>query len=265
MPPLFTPAEAAPRLKALAEAWQGNTANEKAVFQMWWIAFCEVLGVPGPATPPTDDDRFELAILTVERDGHESTNYIDYWKAGHAAVEAKASEAGRSNEQLLVKAFGQVRNYAANIGTLPPYLMVVDVPKTAIVWDRWSGNFGGFAAGKRIALPHASTSAPTTSRCWSVIVIPPFCDAIQGARPQAVSRGDRRHSSPVLVANTRTHITTRPGTGRPLPDALRLLPWPRSSIILPKGALEADTDKAALSWMRVREHVTQECWVALAD
>jgi hypothetical protein len=152
MPPLFSPAEAAPRLKALAEAWQGNTANEKAVFQMWWIAFCEALGVPGPATPPTDDDRFELAILTVERDGRESTNYIDYWKAGHAAVEAKASEAGRSNEQLLIKAFGQVRNYAANIGALPPYLMVVDVPKTAIVWDKWSGNFGGFAAGKRMAL-----------------------------------------------------------------------------------------------------------------
>lgn len=152
MPPLFSAAEAAPRLKALAAAWEGNTANERAVFQPWWIAFCEALGVPGPATPPTDDDRFELSIPTIERDGRESTNYIDYWKAGHAAVEAKASEPGRSNEQLLIKAFGQVRNYAAYIGAQPPYLIVIDVPKTLIVWDRWSGNFGGFAAGKRVAL-----------------------------------------------------------------------------------------------------------------
>jgi hypothetical protein len=139
-------------VKALAAAWEGNTANEKAVFEMWWIAFSEALGVPGPATPPTGDDRFELSIPTIERDGRESTNYIDYWKAGHAAVEAKASEPGRSNEQLLIKAFGQVRNYAAYIGAQPPYLIVVDVPKTLIVWDRWSGNFGGFAAGKRVAL-----------------------------------------------------------------------------------------------------------------
>jgi hypothetical protein len=71
MPPLFSPAEAAPRLKALAEAWQGSTANEKAVFQMWWIAVCEALGVPGPATPPSDDDRFELSISMIDREAPE--------------------------------------------------------------------------------------------------------------------------------------------------------------------------------------------------
>lgn len=186
MPPTISPAEAAPRLKALAEAWQGNTANEKAVFQMWWIAFCEALGVPGPATPPTDDDRFELAILTVERDGRESTNYIDYWKAGHAAVEAKASEPGRSNEQLLVKAFGQVRNYAANTGTVPPYLMVVDVPKTIIVWDKWSGNFGGFAAGRRMALATLHERLDDIALLQDILTRPDVRDP--RGRAQAVSK-----------------------------------------------------------------------------
>lgn len=106
MPPLFAAAEAAPRLKALAEAWDGNTANERAVFQTWMIRFCEAIGVDPPPSPPTDQHRFELPVAMMDRDGRESTNYIDYWKAGHAAVEAKASEPGRSNEQLLIKAFG---------------------------------------------------------------------------------------------------------------------------------------------------------------
>ncbi|MGH7621105.1 MAG: DNA methyltransferase, partial [Gemmatimonadaceae bacterium] len=41
----------------------------------------------------------------------------------------------------------------ANVsGDPPPYLMVLDVPRTLIVWDRWNGAYGDFAAGRRIAL-----------------------------------------------------------------------------------------------------------------
>jgi hypothetical protein len=37
--------------------------------------------------------------------------------------------------------------------TLPPYILVLDVGRTLLVWDRWQGGFGGFGAGKRIDLP----------------------------------------------------------------------------------------------------------------
>ncbi len=156
---LPAPSEAAPRLKALAERWAGNTVNEKGSFQTWFLDLCDALGVPKPL-PPTDEHRFELPVKVVERDGSLTTNFVDFWKTGHVAVEAKASKGATTTEVttpkgdlFLRKAFGQVRTYVAHVpGTPPPYLMVVDVPKTLIVWDRWSGQYGDFGAGRRIGL-----------------------------------------------------------------------------------------------------------------
>jgi hypothetical protein len=153
-PEPFSPADASARLRQLAESWATTTINERASFQTWLIRFCEALGVE-PPDPPTDDYRFELPVRMVDREGRESTNFIDCWKTGHFAMEAKASGAGAGarNDALLRRAFGQVRNYVAHAsGTVPPYLMVVDVPSTLIVWDRWSGAYGDYAAGRRIAL-----------------------------------------------------------------------------------------------------------------
>jgi len=152
MPDLPSPADAAPHLRQLAESWRETHANERASFQPWMIRFCEALGV-SPPDQPTDDYRFELPVRVVDRDGNTTTNFIDCWKAGHFALEAKASDEGKRTDALLRKAFGQVRTYVAHVsGNPPPYLMVVDVPRTLIVWDRWSGAYGDFAAGKPIAL-----------------------------------------------------------------------------------------------------------------
>ena len=141
----------AERLRALARAWADTSVNERASFQTWMLRFCEALGVPTPE-PPTDDYRFELPVRVVDREGRESTNFIDCWKKDHFALEAKAIGDERA-DPLLRKAFGQVRNYVAHVsGNPPPYLMVVDVARTLIVWDRWSGAYGDFAAGRRIAL-----------------------------------------------------------------------------------------------------------------
>jgi hypothetical protein len=148
---------AAQRLKQLAHDWKDVTANERSVFQAWLVRFCEALGV-SPPVPPTDRYRFELPVHIIDREGRESVNYIDCWKAGHFALEAKASGAGSAplgerDDTLLRKAFGQVRNYVAHVsGDAPPYLMVVDVPRLLIVWDRWSGAYGDYAAGRRIPL-----------------------------------------------------------------------------------------------------------------
>ncbi|HET7563992.1 MAG TPA: type IIL restriction-modification enzyme MmeI, partial [Gemmatimonadaceae bacterium] len=152
-PPLSLPDTSA-RLRQLSESWATTHINERGSFQTWLIRFCEALGVE-PPDPPTDDYRFELPVKMVDREGRESTNFIDCWKADHFAMEAKASGADDVThaDSLLRKAFGQVRNYVAHVsGTPPPYLMVVDVPRTLIVWDRWSGAYGDFAAGRRIPL-----------------------------------------------------------------------------------------------------------------
>lgn len=152
LPVVTTPSAAAPRLRALAERWSGVDANERAAFQTWFLQFCEALGVPAPSTP-TDDYRFELPVRVVDREGELATNFIDAWHAGHFAMEAKMSDPARNNDALLRKAFGQVRNYVSHVsGTPPPYLMVVDVPRTLMLWDRWSGSYGDFGAGRRIAL-----------------------------------------------------------------------------------------------------------------
>jgi hypothetical protein len=131
-------------LQALAERWAANTASERAGFQSWMLEFLEALGAERPL-PPTPEHQFELPVRVVDREGRESVNFIDYWKAGHVAVEAKAlgGSTDTADDRGLRKAFGQVRNYVAHVpGTLPPYLMVVDVARTAIVWDRWSGAYG---------------------------------------------------------------------------------------------------------------------------
>ena len=108
MPPpdRATPAAAAPRLQALAEAWGGASVSERSAFQTWMLAFCDALGVPGP-DPPSPGHQFELPVSVVERDGRETTNFIDYWKAGHCALEAKATGVPETNDQPLRKAFGQ--------------------------------------------------------------------------------------------------------------------------------------------------------------
>ncbi|MDO8500790.1 MAG: hypothetical protein Q7S20_03015 [Gemmatimonadaceae bacterium] len=146
------PREAASRLAGLAQDWAETSVNERASFQTWMLRFCDALGVEKP-DPPTNDYRFELPVSVVDREGRESINYIDCWKAGYFALEAKSSGEGPRNDSLLRKAFGQVRNYVAHVsGDPPPYLMVLDVSRTLIVWDRWSGAYGDFAAGRRIAL-----------------------------------------------------------------------------------------------------------------
>ena len=145
------PVDSPRRLRELAERWRDPQGSEIAIFQPWFIGLCDALGVAPPG--PSLDYCFELVVDAVDREGRESPNRIDCWKAGHFAIEAKATGSEGSNDRALRKAWGQLRNYISHVpGDAPPYLMVVDVPRTLIVWDRWSGQYGDFAAGRRISL-----------------------------------------------------------------------------------------------------------------
>lgn len=177
--------ETARKLQALAERWAPNSANERAAFQSWMLDFLEALGAERPL-PPTPDHQFELPVRVVDREGRESLNFVDYWKDGHVAVEAKAF-GGAADDLGLRRAFGQVRNYVAHVpGTPPPYLMVVDVARTAIVWDRWSGAYGDFAAGRRIPLATVH-ERPDDIRLLQDILIQPSVRDPRG-RAQAVTK-----------------------------------------------------------------------------
>ncbi len=150
-------AEIQTNLQALAARWVDAAPGERANLQLYVMELCHALMVPAPGFRGSGYE-FELAISAITVEGTESSNFVDCWKAGHFALEGKDDDASRkgkaSNDTLLRKAYGQVRNYVHHVSgeVPPPYLMVLDVGKTLVVWDRWSGTYGGFQAGHRIDL-----------------------------------------------------------------------------------------------------------------
>lgn len=139
-------------LQQLAERWSGARAAERANAQSYLKELCRALAIEEPR-PAGSGYEFEMAVRAVSRDGAEVTNFIDLFKQGCFALEAKDEEEGASSDRLLRKAFGQVRNYANALpGERPPYILVMDVAKVLIIWDRWSGDYGGFNAGRRVDL-----------------------------------------------------------------------------------------------------------------
>lgn len=141
------------KLRALADRWAAAKAAERANAQSYVIELCDALGVE-PPRPAGSGYEFEFPIKLTARDGSETQGFVDCYKERHFVLEAKDYEEGRSNDMLLRRAYGQARMYAAHdpSGMQPPYLLVLDVGKTMLVWDRWAGTFGGYAAARRIDL-----------------------------------------------------------------------------------------------------------------
>ena len=150
-------AEIASNLQHLAARWADARAGERANLQLYLVELCEALLLARPGHRGSGYE-FELAVDAISVEGKEAANFVDCWKAGHFALEGKDDAVSRkgtaSNEALLRRAYGQVRNYVHHVpgAAPPPYLMVLDVAKTLIVWDRWAGTYGGFEAGRRIDL-----------------------------------------------------------------------------------------------------------------
>lgn len=147
------------KLRELATRWTDVGAAERANYSLYLIELCEAIGVERPR-PAAQGGRtaegiayqFEFPVQTTTRDGVVSTNFIDLYKSECFALEAKHAAEGASTTTLLTKAFGQVSNYARDLSERPPYIMVLDVGRTLIVWDRWAGTYGGFHLGQRIDL-----------------------------------------------------------------------------------------------------------------
>jgi hypothetical protein len=140
-------------LRKLVERWTGAKSRERANYQLYLGELCAALAVEGPR-PAGSGYEYEFPIKVVDRAGKDGSNFVDLFKRDHFLLEAKDKEAGRTDELMLRKAYGQARSYITHLpGTTPPYLLILDVAKTMMVWDRWEGGFGGFGAGRRIDLP----------------------------------------------------------------------------------------------------------------
>ena len=92
-------------------------------------------------------------MKVVNRDGTETTNFIDLYRAGHFVLEAKDQDRGEPDSVAMRRAFGQARTYASQvIGNPPPFILVLDVGDALLIWDRWTGSYGGFNSARRINL-----------------------------------------------------------------------------------------------------------------
>jgi hypothetical protein len=139
-------------LRVLADRWSVAEAAERANFQPYLIELCHALRVE-PPRPAGSGYEFEYNIAQTLPDGREAPGFIDCYKRGHFILEAKDEEEGRSREAMLRLAFGTAKARLANLrDPAPPYLLVMDVGTTLMVWDSWDGGFGGFQTGRRIDL-----------------------------------------------------------------------------------------------------------------
>ncbi|HEX2077191.1 MAG TPA: type IIL restriction-modification enzyme MmeI, partial [Longimicrobium sp.] len=137
----------------MAEKWDTVPAAERANFQTYVTELCDALGVARPR-PRGSGYEFEYPVTTFDRRlVKETTNFIDLYRRGHFILEAKDVEGDRSAERVLGAAYGQAKGYAADVKEAPPpYLLVLNIARTLLVWDRWGGNYGGVNAARRVDL-----------------------------------------------------------------------------------------------------------------
>ena len=173
-------------LQVLAARWADARANERGNFQTYLIELCEALGVERPG-PSGSGFEFELPIKVITKEGEQVPNFIDCWRRDFFAIEAKDDETGRSREQLMRRAFGQVRNYVTYApGGMPPYIMVMDVARLLLVWNRWTGNYGDWQASKRIDLTRLAEHPEDVDLLRAIWTDPASLDP--RARAQAVTK-----------------------------------------------------------------------------
>ena len=136
-------------LAELVERWSAADPSERANYQLYISELCDALGVARPQ-PAGSGYQFEYPVKVVNRDGTETTNFIDLYRAGHFVLEAKDQDRGEPDSVAMRRAFGQARTYASQvIGNPPPFILVLDVGDALLIWDRWTGSYGGFNSARR--------------------------------------------------------------------------------------------------------------------
>lgn len=142
-----------PVLRALAAKWADVPAGERANYQLYLSDLTEALGVSRPQ-PRGSGYEFEYPLPVVDRStGKGKKNFVDLYRVDHFVLEAKDRGGDGAGEMALRAAYAQAKHYTVDLPHAPPpYLMVLDVGRTLLVWDRWSGTYGGFNLARRFDL-----------------------------------------------------------------------------------------------------------------
>jgi hypothetical protein len=139
-------------LRQLAEKWANVPAGELANSQSYLSELATALGV-APPMPRGSGYEFEYTLPVIDRGGRAVTIRIDLYRAEHFILEAKDTGGGSAAEKVLRGAYAQAKGYAGEVPHgPPPYLLVLDVGRTLLAWDRWAGTYGGFALARRFDL-----------------------------------------------------------------------------------------------------------------
>ncbi|HEY0153748.1 MAG TPA: DNA methyltransferase [Longimicrobium sp.] len=139
-------------LRQLAEKWANVPAGELANSQSYLTELAMALGV-APPRPRGSGYEFEYTLPVIDRSGRAVTIRIDLYRAEHFILEAKDTGGGSAAEKVLRGAYAQAKGYAGEVPHgPPPYLLVLDVGRTLLAWDRWAGTYGGFALARRFDL-----------------------------------------------------------------------------------------------------------------
>lgn len=158
------------KIDAYIERWGGGIShggNERANLQMFITELCTLLDLPqpDPAGSKRSDNTyvFERSVTELFADGGKTTRSLDLYRRGCFILEGKdtGKQTGSDGwDAAIDKARQQAENYARALPPeegRPPFIIVVDVGKSFILYSEFSrsgGNYVAFpdALGYRIPL-----------------------------------------------------------------------------------------------------------------
>ncbi|QDU86846.1 hypothetical protein Pla175_01990 [Pirellulimonas nuda] len=163
---------------AFIERWAPSGGSERANYQSFLNELCDLLGVPHPDPAKAENQQnayvFERAVTFDNRDGTQSTGFVDLYKRGAFVCETKQGvEAGQQGQLLserqqkaqakrksghglrgtsayenaMQRAVGQAERYARSLPPdegRPPFLLVVDVGHSLRLYSEFSQTGGAY-------------------------------------------------------------------------------------------------------------------------
>lgn len=111
------------------EKWRRSTRTEKSAAQEHFLDLCELLEIEKPGAVDPEGNFYTFEKHVVKTDG--TSGFVDVWRKSCFAWEYKRSYKGNFNHKNLVKAHGQVRQYADALAN-PPLLIVSDMKEIRV-------------------------------------------------------------------------------------------------------------------------------------
>ncbi|MBD2384959.1 class I SAM-dependent DNA methyltransferase [Cylindrospermum sp. FACHB-282] len=145
--------------------WQDSSGNEIANKDSFCLDLCRALNVelpPPQGSIPGDPYCLEKNVKMPQSTGDIKQGRIDFYKERHFILEAKqgSTKSGSSTpkrgttayNKYMQKAFIQATGYAPHLPVKSPFLLTCDIGSHFELWMGFSGDYGGYGAGRKINL-----------------------------------------------------------------------------------------------------------------